>query len=132
VVGDLRLNDEPLLAEVFGFIEERCSERVSLRDMARAVSLSRHHLTTVVRRKRDAQCRSGSPGEIGHGDDGVFQIAIGELLDRSSWTSSSRAHRTRRSAYATGRGNLLLVPGPEQPVLPIGEAHVHDYVLFPP
>jgi AraC family transcriptional activator of pobA len=51
VVGDLRLNDEPLLAEVFGFIEERYSERVSLRDVARAVSLSRGHLTTVVRRK---------------------------------------------------------------------------------
>jgi AraC family transcriptional activator of pobA len=48
---DLRLNDEPLLAEVFGFIEERCSERVSLKDVARTVSLSPHHLTTVVRRK---------------------------------------------------------------------------------
>ena len=51
VVGDLRLNDEPLLAEVFGFIEDRYHERVSLRDVARAVSLSRGHLTTVVRRK---------------------------------------------------------------------------------
>jgi AraC family transcriptional activator of pobA len=51
VVGDLRLNDEPLLAEVFGFIEDRYSEGVSLRDVARAVSLSRGHLTTVVRRK---------------------------------------------------------------------------------
>jgi AraC family transcriptional regulator, transcriptional activator of pobA len=51
IVGELRLNDEPLLAEVFGFIEERYSERVSLRDVARAVSLSRGHLTTVVRRK---------------------------------------------------------------------------------
>jgi AraC family transcriptional regulator, transcriptional activator of pobA len=51
VVGDLRLNDEPLLAEVFDFIEKRYSERVSLRDVARAVSLSRGHLTTVVRRK---------------------------------------------------------------------------------
>src|SRR5829696_9706417 len=51
VVGDLRLNDEPLLAEVFGFIEQRCHERVSLRDVARAVSLSRGRLTTVVRRK---------------------------------------------------------------------------------
>ena len=51
VVGDLRLNDEPLLAEVFGFIEERYRERVSLKDVARAVSLSRGHLTTVVRRK---------------------------------------------------------------------------------
>lgn len=51
VVGDLRLNDEPLLAEVFGFIEERYRERISLRDVARAVSLSPGHLTTVVRRK---------------------------------------------------------------------------------
>jgi AraC family transcriptional activator of pobA len=51
VADDLRLNDEPLLAEVFGFIEDRYHERVSLRDVARAVSLSRGHLTTVVRRK---------------------------------------------------------------------------------
>jgi AraC family transcriptional regulator, transcriptional activator of pobA len=51
VVGDLRLNYEPLLAEVFGFIEDRYRERISLKDVARAVSLSRGHLTTVVRRK---------------------------------------------------------------------------------
>ncbi len=51
VVGDLRLNDEPLLAEVFGFVEERYREPVSLKDVARAVSLSPGHLTTVVRRK---------------------------------------------------------------------------------
>ena len=51
VVGELKLNDEPLLAEVFGFIEERYSEPVSLRDVAQAVSLTPGHLTTVVRRK---------------------------------------------------------------------------------
>jgi AraC-like DNA-binding protein len=51
VVGDLRLKDEPLLAEVFGFIEERYREPISLRDVARAVSLSPGHLTTVVGRK---------------------------------------------------------------------------------
>ena len=51
VVGDLRLKDEPLLAEVFGFIEERYGEPISLKDVARAASLSRGHLTTVVRRK---------------------------------------------------------------------------------
>jgi AraC family transcriptional regulator, transcriptional activator of pobA len=51
VVEDLRLKDETLLAEVFGFIEERYHEPISLRDVARAVSLSRGHLTTVVRRK---------------------------------------------------------------------------------
>ena len=51
VVRDLRLKDEPLLAAVFGFIEERYREPVSLKDVARAVSLSPGHLTTVVRRK---------------------------------------------------------------------------------
>lgn len=51
VVGDLRLNDEPLLAEVFGFVEEHYGERISLSDVARAVNLSPGHLTTVVRRK---------------------------------------------------------------------------------
>ena len=51
VVGDLRLNDEPLLAEVFSFVEDRYREHVSLRDVARAVSLSPGYLTTVVRRK---------------------------------------------------------------------------------
>ena len=51
VVGDLRLKDEPLLAEVFGFIEERYRERISLKDVARAVSLTPGHLTTVVGRK---------------------------------------------------------------------------------
>lgn len=51
VVGELHLNDEPLLAEVFGVIEGRYREPVSLRDVARAVSLTPGHLTTVVRRK---------------------------------------------------------------------------------
>jgi len=51
VVGDLRLNDEPVLAEVFGCIEERYRDPVSLKDVARAVSLTPGRLTTVVRRK---------------------------------------------------------------------------------
>ncbi len=51
VVGDLRLKNETLLAEVFGFIEERYGEPISLKDVARAVGLSAGHLTTVVRRK---------------------------------------------------------------------------------
>ena len=51
VVGDLRLKDEPLLAEVFGFIEKYYREPISLKEVARAVSLSPGHLTTVVRRK---------------------------------------------------------------------------------
>jgi AraC family transcriptional regulator, transcriptional activator of pobA len=51
VVGDLRLKDEPLLAEVFGFIEAHYRERVSLRHVASAVNLSSAYLTTTVRRK---------------------------------------------------------------------------------
>ena len=51
VVGDLRLRDEPLLAEVFGFIEGRYGEAISLKDVARAVGLTPGHLTTVVGRK---------------------------------------------------------------------------------
>ena len=51
VEDDLRLNDEPLLAEVFGFVEERYRDPVSLKDVAKAVSLSPGYLTTVVRRK---------------------------------------------------------------------------------
>jgi AraC family transcriptional activator of pobA len=51
IVSDLRLNDEPLLAEVFGHIDERYRERLSLKDVAGAVSMSPGHLTTIVRRK---------------------------------------------------------------------------------
>jgi AraC-like DNA-binding protein len=51
IVGDLRQKDEPLLAEVFGFIEDRYPERVSLKDVASSVSLSPAYLTTIVRRK---------------------------------------------------------------------------------
>lgn len=51
VVGDLRLSDEPLLADVFAFIEERHHEPVSLRDVAVAVNLTPGHLTTVVKRR---------------------------------------------------------------------------------
>lgn len=51
VVGDLKLTDEPLLAEVFGFIEEHYKERISLKDVARSVGLTPGHLTTVVGKK---------------------------------------------------------------------------------
>jgi AraC family transcriptional regulator, transcriptional activator of pobA len=51
VVGDLRLKDEPLLADVFGFIEAHYHEPISLRDAASAAHLSPAHLTTTVRRK---------------------------------------------------------------------------------
>ncbi|HET9140174.1 AraC family transcriptional regulator [Actinophytocola sp.] len=51
VVGDLRLNREPLLAEVFAVIEERYPEPLSLRDVATAVNISPGHLTSTVRRR---------------------------------------------------------------------------------
>ena len=46
-----RWNREPLLADVFAFIEQRFREPISLRDVAAAVNLSPGHLTTVVRRR---------------------------------------------------------------------------------
>lgn len=51
VVDDLRVNREPLLAEVFAVIERRYPEPLSLRDVATAVSMSPGHLTSTVRRR---------------------------------------------------------------------------------
>ena len=51
VVGDLRGNREPLLADVFAVIEERYTGRLSLRDVALAVNFSPGHLTSTVRRR---------------------------------------------------------------------------------
>jgi AraC family transcriptional regulator, transcriptional activator of pobA len=48
---DLRLRNEPLLAAVFQFIEERYGEPISLSDVAASIGLTPAHLTTVVRRK---------------------------------------------------------------------------------
>jgi AraC family transcriptional activator of pobA len=50
-VTDLRVADEPLIAEAFAYIEDHWCQRVSLRDVAAAVNVSPGHLTTVVRRK---------------------------------------------------------------------------------
>lgn len=51
VVGDLRENQEPLLAEVFDVIERRYPHPLSLRDVAAAVNISPGHLTSTVRRR---------------------------------------------------------------------------------
>lgn len=51
VVGDLRENREPLLAEVFEVIERRYPQPLSLRDVAAAVNISPGHLTSTVRRR---------------------------------------------------------------------------------
>ncbi len=51
VVGDLRRNGEPLMAEVFSVIERRIDAPLSLRDVADEVGMTPGHLTTLVRRR---------------------------------------------------------------------------------
>jgi AraC-like DNA-binding protein len=51
VVDDLRVNREPLLAEVFAVIEARYPQPLSLREVAAAVNVSPGHLTSTVRRR---------------------------------------------------------------------------------
>jgi AraC family transcriptional activator of pobA len=51
VVGQLRLQERPILAEIFRFVEEHYAEPISLKDVAQAVNLSRGYLTTLVRRR---------------------------------------------------------------------------------
>ena len=51
IVGQLRVQEQPVLAEIFQFIEERYAEPISLKDVARAVNLSPGYLTTLVRRR---------------------------------------------------------------------------------
>lgn len=49
--SDFRLNGEPLLADVFTYIEDHYAEGISLQDVARAVHLTPGYLTTLVRQK---------------------------------------------------------------------------------
>ncbi len=51
VVGQLRVQEQPVLAGVFQFIEDHYAEPISLKDVARAVNLSSGYLTTLVRRQ---------------------------------------------------------------------------------
>lgn len=51
VVGQLRVQEQPVLAGVFGFIEEHYAEPISLKDVAQASNLSSGYLTTLVRRQ---------------------------------------------------------------------------------
>lgn len=51
VVEDLKVNNEPLLAEVFAYIEAHYREPISLKDIASKLGLTPGHLTTIVRRK---------------------------------------------------------------------------------
>jgi AraC family transcriptional activator of pobA len=51
VVGQLRVRQQPVLAGVFGFIEDYHAEPISLKDVARATNLSPGYLTTLARRR---------------------------------------------------------------------------------
>jgi len=115
VVGDLRENREPLLAEVFDVIERRYPEALSLRDVAAAVNISPGHLTSTVRRqtgrtvqqwiteRRMVQARrllaaTELPvGEVarrvGFSDAGYFARTFGKVngMSPASWRRSDRA-----------------------------------------
>ncbi|WP_218148351.1 helix-turn-helix transcriptional regulator [Lentzea xinjiangensis] len=109
VVGDLRENAEPLLAEVFDVIERRYPEPLSLREVAAAVSISPGHLTSTVRRRtgrtvqewiterRMVQARrllavtelpvSDIGRQVGFPDAGYFARTFGKLhgMSPTSW-----------------------------------------------
>ena len=51
IVSQLRVQEQPVLAGVFGFIEDHYAEPISLKDVARAANLSSGYLTTLVRRQ---------------------------------------------------------------------------------
>jgi AraC family transcriptional activator of pobA len=109
VVGDLRENAEPLLAEVFDVIERRYPEPLSLREVATAVSISPGHLTSTVRRRtgrtvqgwiterRMVQARrllaatelpvSDIGRQVGFPDAGYFARTFGKLhgMSPTSW-----------------------------------------------
>jgi AraC-like DNA-binding protein len=113
-----RWNREPLLADVFAFIEDRFREPISLGDVAAAVSLSPAHLTTAVRQRtgrpvqawiterrmaearrllRDEDYTVGEVGRrVGYADPGYFARSFRRLHDVSpaAWRSG-RASRVR-------------------------------------
>jgi len=104
VVRDLRLNDEPLLAEVFGFVEERYSERVSLKEVARAVRLSPGRLTTVVKRKTGrtvvewiAECRLAQARRLLVETD----LAVEEVGHRVGYNDPTYFVRSFRRVHGT-------------------------------
>ncbi|MDX8029268.1 helix-turn-helix transcriptional regulator [Lentzea sp. BCCO 10_0856] len=109
VVGDLRENAEPLLAEVFDVIERRYPEPLSLREVAEAVRISPGHLTSTVRKRtgrtvqewiterRMVQARrllsvteltiSDIGRQVGFPDAGYFARTFGKLhgMSPTSW-----------------------------------------------
>lgn len=130
VVGDLRENREPLLAEVFEVIERRYPQPLSLRDVATAVNISPGHLTSTVRRRtgrtvqewiterRMVQARrllaatelpiSDVGREVGFPDAGYFARTFGKVhgMSPARW-------RRAGSDPATGRRDQKPLPTDE-------------------
>lgn len=130
VVGDLTLNQEPLLADVFGFIEQHYHEPISLKDVASAVNLSPGHLTTIV------STRTGRPVQkwiterrmaaarrlltetdlaveevgrtVGYRDAGYFARAFRRVHDTTplGWRRAARPRHDADPAGASGSGGV--------------------------
>ena len=91
-----------LLAEVFGFIEQRYGEPISLKDVARAVGLSAEHLITVVGRKTEktvlewiTECRMAETRRLLVGTD----LPVEEVGRRVGYGDSSYFVRTFRRVH---------------------------------
>jgi AraC-like DNA-binding protein len=104
IVGDLRIKDEPLLAEVFDVIERRFDEPISLRDIAEATFMTPGHLTTIVRRKTGrtvgewiAERRMSEARRLLIETD----LSIDEIGQRSGYRDPNYFARSFKRAHAT-------------------------------
>ncbi len=115
LADDLTLHGEPLLAEVFHFIEAHYTEDISLKHVASAVNLSPGHLTTIVRRKtgrtvqqwimerRLAQARQLlvetdlTVAEVGHRSGYSDPVYFGRSFRRAHRTTPLRWRRASRA-----------------------------------
>jgi AraC-like DNA-binding protein len=134
VVGDLRENREPLLAEVFDVIERRYPQPLSLRDVAAAVNISPGHLTSTVRKqtgrtvqqwiteRRMVQARRLLAGtdlpvnevarRVGFPDAGYFARTFGKVngMSPARWRLAGSGQTPPRNAPVTATAAVELEP----------------------
>lgn len=95
---------EPLLADVFEYIDEHYADPASLHDVARAVSLSPGHLTTVVRRKTGRTVQAWIT-ERRHAEARTLladtELAIDEIGRRVGYPDPSYFARSFRKQHGT-------------------------------
>ncbi len=113
VVGDVRRSGEPLLTEVFEVIDERYAERLSLRDVARAVGMTPGYLTTVVRRRTGRtvqdwilQRRMDQARRLLSGTD----LPIAEIARRTGLPDPGYFSRQFRRTFGVSPRNWRAVP----------------------